>query len=135
MSALTKAQRTDLVERLRHNNKYAVVVSYAGTFPEKEALEFASVLQEAGWTVSGPFVNEDTCAEGFRIGVSDPRLPCPSARLLMDVLVSVGLNASLVKAAQPLPAFSGSCCLLLNRQGKRQLQGGSFRELRDAQDV
>lgn len=84
MRGLTKAQRAGILGRLRHNHKYAVVVSYAGTFPEKEALKFASVLRVAGWTVLGPFVDENTCAEGLRIGVRDPHSPCPSAHLLVE---------------------------------------------------
>ena len=116
MRALTKAQRIGILERLKHNHKYSAVVSYQGKHTEQEALEFASVLEEAGWIVSGPHVNEHICAEGVEIGVRDPASPCPSAHLLLDVLVSAGLNARLVKTAEPLPtAFSSSCCLQLGR--------------------
>jgi hypothetical protein len=116
MRTLTKAQRIGILERLRHNQKYSAVVSYQGKYSEKEALEFASVLEEAGWTVSGPHVNENICAEGIEIGVRDPASPCPSAHLLLDVLVSAGLNARLVKTAEPHPSASSSgCCLQLGR--------------------
>ena len=122
MRALTKAQRTSILERLRHNQKYAAVVSYQGKNSEKEAEEFASVLKEAGWTVSGPHVNENICAEGVEIGVRDPTSPCPSAHLLLDVLVSAGLNARLVKTTEPLPSASpSSCCLQLGRLGSNGL--------------
>ncbi len=116
MRALTKAQQIGILERLKHNHTYSAVVSYQGKHTEKEALEFASVLEEAGWIVSGPHVNEHIWAEGVEIGVRDPDSPCPSAHLLLDVLVSAGLNARLVKTAEPLPtAFSSSCCLQLGR--------------------
>jgi len=39
MRALTKAQRAGILERLGHNHKYEVVVSYAPMFPEGEALK------------------------------------------------------------------------------------------------
>jgi len=110
---LTKAQRAGILERLKHNYKYAVVVSCGKAFPQKDALEFASVLREAGWTVSGPHVDE-SCAEGLEIGVRDLRSPCPSAHLLLDVLVSVAMNARLVTAPGPLPSvFLEGCSLLL----------------------
>jgi len=116
MRILTKAQRAGIVERLKHNHKYAVVVSCGKAFPQKDALEFASVLREAGWTVSGLYVNESS-AEGLQIGVRDLRSPCPSAHLLLDVLVSVGLNARLVTTPVPLPsAFFEGCSLLLGAQ-------------------
>ena len=114
MRALTKVQRAWILERLMHNHKYAVVVLYAGTFPEKEALKFALVFRVAGWTVLGPFVDENICAEGLRIGVRDPHSPCPSAHLLVDVLVSAGMNVRIVKAVETLPsAFFDGCSVLL----------------------
>lgn len=136
MGALTKTQRIGIFERLKHNNKYAVVVSYAGTVPEKEALEFASVLEEAGWIVSAPHVNENICAEGVEIGVRDLASPCPSAHLLLDVLASAGLNARLVKTAEPLPSgFSGSCCLQFGRLGSDGVPGQPLTQPHDPQDV
>jgi hypothetical protein len=116
MRTITKAQRAGILERLKHNQKYSAVVAYQGKYIEKEALEFASVLEEAGWIVSGPHMNENICGEGVEIGVSDLRSPCPSAHLLLDVLVSAGLNVRLVETAEPLPsAFESSCCLQLGR--------------------
>ena len=136
MCALTKAQRTGILERLRHNQKYSAVVSYQGKHSEKEGLAFASLLEEAGWIVSGPHVNENICAKGVEIGVRDPASPCPSAHLLLDVLVSVGLNARLVKTAEPLPsASSSSCCLQLGRQGSSGGLGQILTEPHDPQDV
>ena len=104
MRVISKAQRAGILERLKHNKKYLAVVLCTGKRVEKEALEFVSVLQEAGWTVSGPDTDATVAAEGLQIGVRDLYSPCPSARLLLDVLVSVGLNASLVKAAWFLPS-------------------------------
>lgn len=116
MRALNKAQRAGILKRLKHNHKYSAVVAYQGKHIEKEALEFASVLEEAGWLVSGLYVNENICADGVEIGIRDPNSPCPSAHLLLDVLVSAGLNAKVVKTAEPLPsALPGSCCLQLGR--------------------
>jgi hypothetical protein len=103
---------------------------------EKEASEFASLLEEAGWIVSGPHVNENICAKGVEIGVRDPASPCPSAHLLLDVLISVGLNARLVKTAEPLSsASSSSCCLQFGRQGSSGGLGQILTEPRDLQDV
>ncbi|SPF35958.1 hypothetical protein SBA1_1480032 [Candidatus Sulfotelmatobacter kueseliae] len=116
MRALTKAQRAAILERLQHNHRYSAVVAYQGKHIEKEALEFASVLEEAGWIVSGPYVNENICAEGIEIGIGDPISACPSAHLLLEVLISAGLSAKVVKTAEPLPsAFPGSCSLQLGR--------------------
>jgi len=134
--ALTKAQRTGILERLRHNHKYSAVVSYRGRSSEKEAMEFASVLEEAGWTVSGPHVNDNICAEGLEIGVRDPASPCSSAHLLLDVLVAAGLNTRLVKTATPIPsAFSSSCCLQFGRLGSDGVLGEPLTEPHDPQDV
>lgn len=132
MGALTKAQQIGILERLRHNQKYSAVVSYQGKYTEKEALEFASLLKEAGWMVSGPHLNESISADGLEIGVRYPDSPCPSAHLLLDVLVSAGLNARLVKTAEPLPsAFSSSCCLQLGRLGSGGVLGQPLTEPHD----
>lgn len=114
--AISNAQRAGILERQTHNKKHSAVVLYTNKRAEQEAFEFASVLQEAGWTVSGPQVDENICAEGLRVGVRDLNSTSPSAHLLLDVLLSGGLNTSLVKAAEVLPsAFSSGCCLLLGR--------------------
>ncbi|HYA25755.1 MAG TPA: hypothetical protein VEF05_16445 [Terriglobales bacterium] len=121
MLALTEALRAGILERLKYNHKYAVVVWYAGSFAEKEALAFASLLQEAGWTVSGPFASENISGEGLQIGVPYLHYPCPSAHLLVDTLVSVGISVKLVKA-ETLPSTSfGGCSLLLGQSGANRL--------------
>jgi hypothetical protein len=130
MRALTNAQRAGMLERLKHNHKYDIVVSYAGTFPKKKALKFAAVFQEAGWKVSGPFLSEDICTEGLGIAVPDTHSPCPSAHLLIDVLVSVGIDARVVSTAEHLPSDSNGCSLLLGPSGRkgaarRVSEGGS----------
>jgi len=136
MGTLSKAQRIGILERLKHNQKYSAVVAYQGKHTEKEALEFVSVLKEAGWVVSGPHANENICADGVEIGVREPAWPCPSAHLLLDVLVSVGLDARLVKTAEPLPsAFSSSCCLQVGRVGPGKVLGQSLTESHGPQDV
>lgn len=128
MRVLTKAQRAGILERLKHNNKYEVLVSYAESFSEKKALEFTSVLQEAGWIVSGPFANENVCPEGIRIGVREPHSPCPSARLLVDTLVAVGINAIVVKAEGSLcPSTFSSCCLQVASSAGADRGGGDLR--------
>lgn len=129
MRAFTKAQRARILERLKHNHKYSIVVSCAKTCPQEDAQDFASVLQEAGWTVSGPFANEKIYVEGIQIGVPDLRSPCPSAHLLLDVLVSVGFNVKFVRAAETLPsAFFEGCSLLLGSSLGIALPGAHQRE-------
>jgi hypothetical protein len=115
MGTLTKAQRSSILERLEHNPKYAIAISFAATFPQKNALEFASLFKEAGWKVTGPFPSEKGGTKSFQIGVPDLHCPCPGARLLVDVFVSVGLLATLVWAPEAAhPTQSSGCCLLLN---------------------
>jgi len=78
------------------------------------AQEVASVLKEAGWRVSGPEACERIFAEGLHIGVRDPRDPCPSARLLLDTFVAVGIGARTAPAGDFLSSSSPiSCCVLL----------------------
>jgi hypothetical protein len=115
MRGVTKAQRAGILERLQHNRKYLVVISYAGKSIEQDAAEFAGLLQQAGWTVFGPYANENICTPGLQIGVRDIHSPCPSAHLLVDVLVSVGMDARLVKAPETPPSafFIDGCSLLL----------------------
>lgn len=127
MRTLTQAQRTGILERLRHNHKYSVVVSYQAKSSEEEATEFASILEEAGWTVSGPHLSENTAMEELEIGVRDPACPCPSAHLLLDVLVSAGLNTRFVKTTAPISSASfDSCCLQLGRFGSDEVLGASL---------
>jgi hypothetical protein len=129
MPALTKAQRAGIVERLKYNRKYSAVILYAGNSVELEAAEFASVLQEAGWSISGVSVNERVPAEGLRIGVHDLASPCPSARLLLDVLVSVGLDDGLVRTAEaPYSTLSSDCCVLVGTRARVHL--ARFKERR-----
>jgi hypothetical protein len=85
-------------------------ITNAMKYPEKEAVAFVGLLEEAGWTVSGSFVNENIAAEGLQIGVQNLQSPCPSARLLMDVLVSVGLSVNLVRAPESLCLLMAVCC-------------------------
>jgi hypothetical protein len=112
MRALKTAQRDGILERLRHNHRYSVVVSYSEK-QKRKATEFVGLLQDAGWTVLGPFVNENICTPDLQIGIRDPHSPCPSAHLLVDVLVSVGMDVRLVRAAETLPSTSFDGCSLL----------------------
>jgi hypothetical protein len=123
MRALKTAQRDGILERLRHNHKYSVVVSYSEKQKTK-ATEFAGLLQDAGWTVLGPFVNENICTPGLQIGVPDLHSPCASAHLLVDVLVSVGMDVRLVRAGETLPSTSfGGCYLLFGPSRASRLPG------------
>lgn len=125
MRGLTKAQRVGLLERLKRNHKYGVVVSFAATFPEKQALEFSSVFQEAGWGVTGPFVSEKCSGRGLQICVPDLHCPCASGHLLIDVFVSVGLDATLVQDPEVAhPTQSADCRLLLNSLETNQAYKG-----------
>lgn len=115
MGALKKLQRAGILKRLRNNRKFPVLVLYAGTHTTEEyAQELASVLQEAGWKVSGPERSERICVESVQIGVRDLGTPCPSARLLLDTLIAAGISTRLAPAADLFPnAFPTGCCLLI----------------------
>jgi len=79
------------------------------------AQDFASVLEEAGWEVSGPEASERIFADGLRIGLRDPRDPCPSARLLLDTLIAVGIGATRAPAGDFLSTcLPNNCCLLVS---------------------
>jgi hypothetical protein len=92
MSSLQMVQRAGILNRLRQNKKHWAIIFYSGNRIKDVAyaLDFASVLQDASWTVSGPGGSEKIFPEGLRIGVRDPRAPCPCARLLLDTLIAVG---------------------------------------------
>jgi hypothetical protein len=116
MNSLKEAQRAGIMTRLKQNKKYSVIVFYSGDRMENVAYarDFASVLKEAGWRVSGPESNERLFAEGLHIGVKDPRDPCPSASLLVDTLTAVGIDARAAPAGDFLsPGSPINCCLLL----------------------
>src|SRR5579859_563646 len=95
MSPLKKVQRAGILKRLRQNKTYWAIIFYSGNRIEDAAyaLDFASVLQEAGWAVSGPEVSDRIFAKGLRIGVRDQRDPCPCARLLLDTFIAVDIGA------------------------------------------
>ena len=114
MGALNEAQRAGIVERLEHNRKCSALVLYTAHTDQQKASEFASVLREAGWTVSESEITEAIPSEGLHIGVPDLDCTCPGARLLLDVFVSVGLDARFVKAPYILASSSpNNCCLLI----------------------
>jgi hypothetical protein len=116
MISLSKVQRAGILKRLRQNKKYWAVIFYSGTRIEDvaDAQAFASVLVEAGWEVSGPEASERVFADGLRIGVRDPRDPCPCARLLLDTLIAVGIDARTTPAGDFLSStLPISCCLLV----------------------
>lgn len=118
MNSLREAQRAGILKRLRQNKKYWTIIFYSGNRIQDVAYaeDFASVLEEAGWTASGLEGSKRIFAEGLRIGVRDPRDPCSCARLLLDTLIAVGIDASTTPAADflssPLPI---TCCLLLGQ--------------------
>jgi len=106
------------VTRLKQNKKYWVIVFYSADRIEDEtyAQDFACVLKEAGWRVSGPEASARISAEGLYIGVKDPRDPCPSASLLVDTLTAVGIDARAAPAGDFLsPSSPINCCLLLGQ--------------------
>ena len=118
MNSLREAQRAGILKRLRQNKKYWTIIVYSGNRIQDVAYaeDFASVLEEAGWTVSGPEASERILAEGLRIGVRDPRGPCPCARLLLDTLIAVGIDATTATAGDFLSsALPVSYCLLLGQ--------------------
>jgi hypothetical protein len=117
MNSLRKAQRAGILKRLRQNKKYWAVIFYSGNRIEDVAYaqDFASVLEEAGWEVSGPEASERIFADGLRIGLRDPRDPCPSARLLLDTLIAVGIGAKTAPAGDFLStSLPINCCLLVS---------------------
>ena len=118
MNSLKQVQRAGILKRLHLNKKYWAIIFYSANHTEDVAYaqDFASVLQEAGWTVSGPEASENIFAEGLYIGVRDPRGPCPSASLLLDTLTAVGIEASTAPAGDFLSSSSPiSCCLLVGQ--------------------
>jgi len=118
MNSLKEAERAGIVKRLKQNKKYWVIIFYSGDRIEDVAYaqDFASVLKEAGWRVSGPEASARLFPEGLRVGVQDPRDPCPSASLLVDILTAVGIDAKAAPAADFLsPGSPINCCLLLGQ--------------------
>jgi hypothetical protein len=118
MSSLKSVQRAGILKRLRQNKKSWAIIFYSGNRIEDVAYaqDFASVLQEAGWRVSGPEASERIFVQGLHIGVRDLRDPCPSARLLLDTLTAVGIGARTAPGEDFLPSGSRiNCCLLLGQ--------------------
>ena len=115
-----KPQRNGILKFLRNNRKCTVRVLYA-TGSTKElayAEDFASVLREAGWTVSGPEANESISTEGVQIGVLDLSSHGVGAHLLLDTLTAVGITATLRSAKDLFPDNrSKNYCLLIDTKG------------------
>ena len=129
MRALTKAQRAGILEQLKHNEITRLSLHIREGFRRKPGF-----LRAGGYRMDCLHPNENICAEGLEIGVRYLGSPCPSAHLLLDVLISVGLNARLVKTSEPLPsAHSGSCCLQVGGLGSGGVQ--PLTEPHDPQDV
>jgi hypothetical protein len=114
MGSLSKLQRTGVLIRLRNNRQCTVdVLCAAGHTKElANAQDFASVLREAGWTVSGPEPSEYVGAVGAEIGIQDLSAHGVGAHLLLDTLTAVGISARLRPAKDLFPdARSTSYCL------------------------
>jgi hypothetical protein len=114
MNSLRNVQCAGILKRLRHNKKYWAVIFYSRNRIEDMAYaqNLASVLEEAGWEVSGPEPSERIFADGLRIGLRDPRNPCPSARLLLDTLTAVGIAARTEPVGDfPSTSFPINSCL------------------------
>jgi hypothetical protein len=98
-SSLSSEQCAGIVDRLRNNKKHAVLI----TIPDDDvdasnyARDLAEVLGGGGWIVSGPFAVARGHAVGILIKVHDVSRSHPDARLLMDVLAAVGINARLTQ--------------------------------------
>lgn len=113
MSLLSKDQRAGIVEKLRGNKKYALSVTFLGEDVRAPSyvFELADVLREAGWQVSGlPSAVYYSPTLSVLVGVDDYRGPNPCARLLVDVLTSVGVETRLVGATSAAPSH---CCLIV----------------------
>lgn len=113
MPGLSYEQGAGIVSRLKHNRKYALLVTCESE--DADALSYANdlsqALREGGWEVSGPFVSP-VCVpkRAVFVGVDDLTSPHPSARLLLDVLVAVGIKVKVMKATNVGP---GGCCLMV----------------------
>lgn len=116
MGSLSKLQRKGILKSLRNNRKCTVLVLYAAgcTKDMAYAEDFASILREAGWAVSGPEPTEQMPTEGMQIGVQDLSAHGVGAHLLLDTLTAVGISARLRPAKELFPgSHSTDCCLLI----------------------
>jgi hypothetical protein len=119
MGSLSNLQRNGILKFLRNNKKCTVRVLYA-TGCTKEltyAEDFASVLREAGWTVSGPEPSESISAEGVQIGALDLSAHGIGAHLLLDTLTAVGITATLRPTKDLFPKDRSTNCLLIDTEG------------------
>jgi len=117
MGSLSKLQRKRILKYLQNNRRCTVLVLYAarGTKELAYAEDFASVLREAGWAVSGPEPSEHIHPEGMQIGVQDSSAHGVGAHLLLDTLTAVGVRATLGLAKDFFPdSRSKTYCLLID---------------------
>lgn len=113
MPGFSYEQGAAIVRRLKNNRKYALLVTCENE--DSDALSYANdlsqALREGGWEVSGPCASP-LCIPTREVflGVDDLASPHPSARLLLDVLVAVGIKVKVVKETNLGP---GDCCLVV----------------------
>jgi len=113
MPHLSKHQRTEMVNKLIKNRKYALSVTFAGEAGHipSYAHELAEALREGGWEVAGP--SRADCLPpkpGVIVWIDGFSTPNPCARLLVDVLTAVGIKTKLVQAT---PVGAAHCCLVV----------------------
>lgn len=103
--SLSNEQRAGIVDRLRNNKKYALLVAFLDEDVDASnyARDLAEVLGEAGWVVSGPFPVACGSAVGILVEVNDFSRSHPGVRLLVDVLAAAGINARVTQATSTGP--------------------------------
>jgi hypothetical protein len=122
MLGLSKGQRAAIVDRLRRNKKYSLLVTSVGAEVDtlNYARDLADALREAGWEVCVPSPAGYLPTESVFVGVNDVSSPHPSAGLLVDVLTSVGIRARLVPVTDAGPS---GCCLIVAGTGNWRVPG------------
>ena len=119
MSHLSKRQRTEIVDKLVKNRKYALSVTFVGEagHASSYAHDVVEALRAGGWEVSGPLrANYLPPVPGVIVGVDDLGTPNACARLLVDVLTAVGIKTRV----QAMTAGPVHCCLMVAGSNKAQ---------------
>lgn len=98
MPGLSYEQGAGIVSRLKKNRKYALLVTCESE--DSDAVSYADALTQAiwegGWEVSGPCASPGcVAAPEVVVGIDDFASPHPSARLLVDVLIAVGISVKM----------------------------------------
>jgi hypothetical protein len=97
--SLSNERRVGIVDRLRNNKTYALSIAFmdGDVDAANYARDLATALAQGGWVVSGPFPVACGSAAGVHVEINDVGASHPGARLLMDVLIAVGIDAGVTQ--------------------------------------